>query len=664
MWSSNAEWSVSGYGNAIAEILPRLQEDKWKQAMVAFYGLDGNIIEHKGVKTFPKISDIWGLDAMIHHGKDWGADITISMQDIWVLDQNGLPLITRWIPMVFVDHEPMPDSTYHRLKQAYRIITVSKFGKKELEKKGITSTYIPMTINTDVFKPMDKKEMRKLFGIPEDIFMFGMIGANKENPPRKSFQEAMDAFKLFLDKHPNSGLYFHSYLQQPGGFPIEEYAKYIKINHRIYHRDQYKMMFKSDDEVMAKLMNCFDVLLSPSVSEGFGVPVIEAQSCFVAGTKFSTDTLKKWMQKPYSGELITIETNKGKVECTPEHPFYTDRGWIKAGKLTNEYRLLYNKNYEKNGALRGNIEEYSRIMVDPHDTRNSSNNWVYSEIGGMDYSQQKTSKTIFSKTSNEKPSVIQRAISLFSWFNRRGRSGINKNNEWWEMEANSFNNRWIRKTDEVSSGNDNDTFNIYREEEKRPLSISYSGNLISAVLPKYTAIFNNQERQDGISNQMERDTLEQNKTRKNNSRTRQDNNDDKTFEFAKIKNVRKRQVQDILVYNTTTGSNTYLANGFLVHNCGIPVIVNRFTSLPELVIEGETGEICEVAYKRFSPLIAYVGQPDHKSLYEKMEKLFVADRVKMGKKARDWVKQYDTKRVIRDSWIPFLERVQKEVYPK
>lgn len=376
LWSSNAVWSISGYGNAVAEILPKLKADGWNQAMLAFYGLDGNIIEYQGIKTFPKIADVWGLDAMIHHGKDWGADITITMQDIWVLDMAGIPQITRFIPMVFVDHEPMPDSTYHRLKQAYRIITVSRFGERELLKKGLASTYIPMTIDMDVFKPMDKKTMRKLFGIPEDIFMFGMIGANKENPPRKSFQEAMDAFKLFHDKHPNSGLYFHSYLQQPGGFPIEEYAKYIKINHAIYHRDQYKMMFKSDDETMAKLINCFDVLLSPSISEGFGVPVIEAQAC------------------------------------------------------------------------------------------------------------------------------------------------------------------------------------------------------------------------------------------------------------------------------------------------SIPVIVNRFTSLPELVIEGVTGEICEVAYKRFSPLIAYVGVPDVNSLYEKMEKLFVADRVEMGKKGREWVKQYDTKKVINERWKPFLSRVQEEIYTK
>jgi len=38
----------------------------------------------------------------------------------------------------------------------------------------------------------------------------------------------------------------------------------------------------------------------------------------------------------YEGELIVLELENGKVlRCTPEHPFYTQRGWVEAKNLTD-----------------------------------------------------------------------------------------------------------------------------------------------------------------------------------------------------------------------------------------------------------------------------------------------------------------------------------------
>src|SRR5690606_34945867 len=150
--------------------------------------------------------------------KHFRADVVITLQDLWVVNPEMLKLIPRWIPIVPVDHDPIPESIYERLKLAYRVISYAPFGYRELKRKGMHSTYIPHTVDTDVFKPLDRKEIRKQIGIPEDIFLFGMVSANKDNPPRKSFQKVMDAFVRFNKKHPKSGLYFHTLLEQGGGF--------------------------------------------------------------------------------------------------------------------------------------------------------------------------------------------------------------------------------------------------------------------------------------------------------------------------------------------------------------------------------------------------------------------------------------------------------------
>jgi glycosyltransferase involved in cell wall biosynthesis len=130
-------------------------------------------------------------------------------------------------------------------------------------------------------KKIDKSQVRKMCGIPEDIFLFGMVAANKDNPPRKSFQHVMDAFAVFHKTHPKSGLYFHTITNQNGGFQIEEYAKFLGIDKAIYHAEPYEMLYLISAEDMAKVYSNFDCLLIPSQNEGFGVPIIEAGACEV-----------------------------------------------------------------------------------------------------------------------------------------------------------------------------------------------------------------------------------------------------------------------------------------------------------------------------------------------------------------------------------------------
>ena len=281
MVNSNAPWAPSGYGQQVRQFLPLIAKEGYKTACIAFHGLEGGIIEMDGITYYPRIGNPYGDDAMMHHGKHFNTDITISLQDIWTLNPELMHKVTRWIPIVPIDHEPTPPAIIDRLKLAYRIITYSKFGYNELKKAGLHSTYIPHTVEADIFKPLDKSKLKKEIGIPDDYYVFGMVSANKDNPPRKSFQHVMDAFKAFHDLHPKSCLYFHTLMEQSGGFPLKEYAKALGIEGSIYHTPPYEMLYLVKPEDIANIYNTFDVLLCPSLNEGFGVPIIEAQSCGV-----------------------------------------------------------------------------------------------------------------------------------------------------------------------------------------------------------------------------------------------------------------------------------------------------------------------------------------------------------------------------------------------
>ena len=196
-----------------------------------------------------------------------------------------------------------------------------------------------------------------------------MVAANKENPPRKGFQEALTAFKMFHDKHPDSGIIFSLQQQGPTGFPIREYAHYLGISSQLAFIADYTAMFKPSSPMINKLFNAADVLLHPSQTEGFGLTIVEAasagtpsiiQNCqsmpelIIEGkTGFGADTLYKrftadlsfvntadpksvyeCMEKSF--DLVTKNENKVTVDC---------RNWIKSkfdiDKIVEEKWIKY-----------------------------------------------------------------------------------------------------------------------------------------------------------------------------------------------------------------------------------------------------------------------------------------------------------------------------------
>jgi len=279
LWSSNSVWANSGYSCQSRDLLYRFLDDGWQVAMSAFYGLEGGIININGLRCYPKMGEAWGTDAAFYHQQDFKADCVVTFQNPWPMDPNMLFKLKNWIAYIPIEFEDVSLPNYQRLSKAYRLISLSKFGYETLKRKGLQSTLILEAIDTEVFKPMDKQEARKELGLPQDTFIWGMVAANKDNPPRKSFQQCMDAFKRFSENHKDikTGMYFHTLLQQAGGFPIQDYANYLGINNSVFFTQPYEMMMKSPHPVINKIMNTFDVLLNPSSGEGFGLPIAEAQ---------------------------------------------------------------------------------------------------------------------------------------------------------------------------------------------------------------------------------------------------------------------------------------------------------------------------------------------------------------------------------------------------
>jgi glycosyltransferase involved in cell wall biosynthesis len=261
-----------------------------------------------------------------------------------------------FIPYTPIDKFPVPQLVLDRLRYAYKILTFSKFGQDSLMKAGFTSQMIYEGTDTNIFKPMDKMQCRKDLGLNPNDFIFGSIAANKENPPRKGFQEMLDAFKLFYANHPDGAMYFHTQQLAPGNFPIIEYARYLGFANRIFFLQQYKATHNANSELVAKELNAFDIDLHASQTEGFGLGVVESQSC-------STPVIVNRCQ---SMPELVVENKTGWICETGQPRWSTDNGYVYPAdvkslheKMEIAYKVLHENNTVGNDARSHVLKNFS-----------------------------------------------------------------------------------------------------------------------------------------------------------------------------------------------------------------------------------------------------------------------------------------------------------------
>lgn len=337
MWSSNGSWTSSGYGIFTRDFLTRLKKlNKYEFAQLAFWGLTGHPAVVDGFKTYPVMGHPFGADAVYHHSKHFGADYVFTMQDVHTLDPEVLKRI-KWIPYCPVDKFPVPGSVLGQLRHAHKIVSFSKFGHESLLKEGFVSTLIPEGVDTEIFKPLNKKlELRLKYKIPPGAFLFLMVAANKENPPRKGFQEALEAFAMFAKDHPEAAMFIHTQQRDPGGFPIREFAHHLGVLDRLFFMDDYTATFIADSTEVNEEMNMADVLLHPSQTEGFGLTVTEAQSAGIPVLINNTTSMPELIVEGKTGEMCKTTIPRFTNDCSYVYP-------ADSKDLAHKMEVLYQK---------------------------------------------------------------------------------------------------------------------------------------------------------------------------------------------------------------------------------------------------------------------------------------------------------------------------------
>lgn len=285
---SNAPWVGSGYGTQTALFGPLLQTELHHPvAFSAFFGLKGKILPWLDPKTklpfvvYPAGRDGHGNDVLTAHYRHFTKGrkgFVLFLSDVWVLR----PQIASTVPMMAwcpVDHDPVIPQTVNWFKASGALpVAMSRFGQEQLQDAGIKQVqYVPHGFDPTVFKPAERDEARAALNLPKDTFTVGMVAANLGQPSRKAFSQALMAYSIFHKRHPDSALYLHTMMEHAIGEDLPSMCDALDI--RPYCADPYALTIGAPPSLVSAVMNSFDVLLSPSMGEGFGVPMLEAQAC-------------------------------------------------------------------------------------------------------------------------------------------------------------------------------------------------------------------------------------------------------------------------------------------------------------------------------------------------------------------------------------------------
>jgi glycosyltransferase involved in cell wall biosynthesis len=112
--------------------------------------------------------------AVIKAAKKYGVPVVFDLKD-WFPDSAAAYYKNRVLKWIL--REGVWRITKHNLDRSDRITTVSPSLVERLKKYGYDAKLITNGVDTDIFKPMDSREGKRMLGLDDDSFVIGYVGS-------------------------------------------------------------------------------------------------------------------------------------------------------------------------------------------------------------------------------------------------------------------------------------------------------------------------------------------------------------------------------------------------------------------------------------------------------------------------------------------------------
>lgn len=261
-----------------------------------------------GYFLFPHDGYGLGEAGAIQMAKAWNADLVIGNYDNWVLNSFSQGLAREKIPYApwaMFDFVPgIDEMLWRNLLPSTLVVPYTKFAGEQFRKHlPRVHEHIYLGVDTDIFKPVigDKlekgdtvtKEMmrakRGFDGGSGDIHITFLNKMNKAERP--NIPCMLEGWKIFAENNRDvkPRLFLHCNTNQGDGYNLIYIMKELGITDQVLYTAPFEQALGLSVEQMSALYNSADVLLMATMTEGMGLPIVEALACGVPVV--GTDTM-------------------------------------------------------------------------------------------------------------------------------------------------------------------------------------------------------------------------------------------------------------------------------------------------------------------------------------------------------------------------------------
>jgi glycosyltransferase involved in cell wall biosynthesis len=160
----------------------------------------------------------------------------------------------------------------------------TQFGLDEARAGGYTgpAVVIPLGVDLGVYYPMDKHDARLRRGLPKMLDDAFIVGNVNRNQPRKRWDLSIKYFAEWVHNGPlkDAYLFFHTAPTGDMGIQVTQLAIRYGVIQRLI-LVQPSTFYGLSEQSMRETYNCFDVQISTTQGEGFGLTTFEGMACGV-----------------------------------------------------------------------------------------------------------------------------------------------------------------------------------------------------------------------------------------------------------------------------------------------------------------------------------------------------------------------------------------------
>lgn len=255
-----------------------------------------NQISGKGYDAIVVLDDIWNVPRITEAVRNVTRQIKQS-EDGKNVDFSPPPVIS-WVT---IDGKNIKNSDLEETHPA----VVTEFGNDQVIALK-PNPVIPFGVDCSLFRSLDKQESRSMVvpkEIPENAFIVGYVGTNQL---RKNIHLVIESFSQWIyscyGERP-AYLYLCIGQEDSYGCDIETLITYYNLKGKVIINRSLL-----SDELLVRVYNSFDIFISLSYGEGFGLTALEAMACEIPCVVTDWSGYSSWIPEGYAMKIPCSHT--------------------------------------------------------------------------------------------------------------------------------------------------------------------------------------------------------------------------------------------------------------------------------------------------------------------------------------------------------------------